>query len=305
MGPEFVLLELAKKRYLVFTHDDALAAGVSDRTIRRRVSSGRWTALYRRVYVPAELPIGWEQYVMGACLACGPDAVASFASAEVIWDFADVLEAPHVSIPKASSRRLTGVEVHRTSRLDGVGARGFRVTHPMRTLVDLASRRSEETIERYLDDAHRRRLIAIERFGRYLGEPSVANRPGVALLRELVSFRDPSAPIASDLETIFFRLLRDHGLPLAVPQHFVETLDGGKFIDFAYPDAGLAIEVDGYAQRANRAAFGYDRARQNELEQLGWSFRRFTWEHVRYEPVGVACSVGRALRLRPVRWKPV
>ena len=82
------------------------------------------------------------------------------------------------------------------------------------------------------------------------------------------------------------------------------TRDGEKFIDFAYPDLGLAIELDGYADRANRVAFDGDRARQNVLEELGWSFRRFTWTQVREQPSGVACTVGLALGLRPVRWEP-
>jgi hypothetical protein len=303
MDPEGALLEMARKQYHVFSHEQAIAIGVPARTIRRRVETKRWRTLHRGVYASADMA-GWEQRVIGACLACGSPATASYSSAEVIWDFTPKLDVPHVTVPPTTYRKRAGVEVHRSDRLDAVGCRGFRVTHPMRTLLDLASCRAEEIVERYLDDAHRRGLIAIRRFQQFLGEPAYAKKPGAALLRDLLAYRDPDAPIGSDLETIFFRVVRMAGLPLPVPQHPVVTLDGLKYIDFAYPAAKLAIEVDGYAQRANPGAFEYDRARQNDIEELGWTFRRFTWDQVRNESAGVACKVGLALGLRPVRWRP-
>jgi very-short-patch-repair endonuclease len=305
MGAEVALLEVAREQYLVFTHGQAVDAGLSARTISRWVETGRWTVIHRGVYVSSSVPIGWEQHVIASCLACGLQACASFSSAEVVWEFASTLDVPHVTIPSASRRQHTGIDLHRRSRLDAVNARGFRVTHPMRTLLDLTPMRSEETVERYLDSAHRRGLVGIRRFSTYLEEPDIARRPGAKLLRQLVAHRDPDAAIDSDLETLFFRALREAALPLPVPQHPVETLDGVKYIDFAYPDNLLAIELDGYADRANRRSFENDRARQNDLEQLGWSFRRYTWTQTRGRPAAVAANVGLALGLRPVRWKPV
>jgi putative AbiEi antitoxin of type IV toxin-antitoxin system/uncharacterized protein DUF559 len=306
MGPEGRLLQVAKSQHLVFTHGQALDVGMSPRTIRRRVEDGRWRRIHKAVYLSSGAPFGWQQRVMGACLACGPEAAASYTSAELVWRFTSdlALEVPHVTIRGASYRRHPGIVVHRCYRLDAISSDGFRVTHPMRTLLDLAPHRPEETIERYVDDAHRRGLVAVRRFQHYLDEPDISSRPGADLLREILSYRDPDAPIDSDLETIFFRVLRGAGLPLPVPQHPVMTRNGEKFIDFAYPDEHLAIELDGYATRANRQAFDYDRARQNDVEELGWTFRRFTWTQVRAQPAGVACSVGLALGLRPVRWKP-
>ena len=304
MGPERELIELASRQYYVFTHRQAVGVGFSPRTISRWVETGRWKVLHRGVYVGSGVTVGWQQRVMGACLACGPGAACSHSSAEVVWEFGSVLDAPHVTVPITSRKRHPDIEIHRSRSLDAVGHRGFRVTHPMRTLLDLVPKREEETIERYLDNAHRRGLIAVRRFDRYLAEPRNAKRPGSALLRRLLAARDPDRPIDSDLETIFFRAVRGTGLPPPLPQHPVETLHGMRYIDFAYPDQHLAIEVDGYADRANREAFEYDRARQNDIEELGWAFRRFTWRMLRSDPTGVAITVGRALGLRPVRWKP-
>jgi very-short-patch-repair endonuclease len=303
MGPEARLRRIAASQYSVFDHRQALEAGFSASTIQRRVRAGVWKNLYRRVYVDASVRLRWQQLVFGSCLACGPDAVASYDSAEVVWGFTTDVSSVHVTVPIASARRHPAIKIHRSRRQDLARLDGFRVTNPMRTLLDLAPLRQVELVERYLDDAHRRGLIAIQRFERFLAEPDITSRPGTKVLRELLTYRDPEVPIGSDLETMFFRTLRTAGLPLPQLQHPVDTRHGRRYIDFAYPDQRLAIELDGYGERANRFAFEYDRARQNDIEELGWHFRRFTWRQVRADPVDVAFTIGRALGLRPVRWR--
>ena len=303
MDPEGALLELAARQHHVFTHHQAVALGVPPRTVRRRVETKRWRVLYRGVYATVELP-GWEQPVTASCFACGPDASASHSSAEAIWEFTDVVDVPHVTVPATTYREHRGITVHRSGRLDAVRHNGFRVTHPMRTLLDLTPLRPEETIERYLDAAHRRGLVAIRRFQEYLNEPSIARRPGAALLRELLSFRDPDRPIESDLETLLFRPLRTSGLPVPVVQHWVETRHGRKRVDLAYPEHKLALEADSWEYHGTFAAFESDRARRRDLVALGWNTLPFTWKQLRADPIGSVCDVGLALGLRPVRWKP-
>ena len=304
MDPEGTLLRLATKQYLVFTHEQAVTLRVPSRTIRRRVETKRWQVLHRGVYATAVLP-GWQQPAIAACFACGTEAIASHASAEAIWEFVDLVDVPHVTLPARSYRERRGIEVHRSRRLDAVWRRGFRVTHPMRTLLDLAPFRPELTIERYLDSAHRRGLVAIRRFQTYLDEPTIRRRPRAGFLRELLSVRDPDRPIESDLETVLFAPLRVCGLPLPVPQYWVETRHGPKRIDFAYPDHKLALEADGWDIHGTPVAFEADRARQRDLEALGWHVFPFTWKQLRADPIGSACEVGLALGLHPIRWKAV
>jgi very-short-patch-repair endonuclease len=62
-------------------------------------------------------------------------------------------------------------------------------------------------------------------------------------------------------------------------------------IDFAYPDAMLAIEIDGFNSHFGKRAWQYDRARQNELAALGWTVVRFTWEDMRRRPSHVASLI--------------
>ena len=55
-------------------------------------------------------------------------------------------------------------------------------------------------------------------------------------------------------------------------------LDGKKyFIDLAYPDELVAIEVDSWEHHGRvRSAFDYDRSRANALVAHGWSVLHFT-----------------------------
>lgn len=71
---------------------------------------------------------------------------------------------------------------------------------------------------------------------------------------------------------------------LGARQH---PLAGTRYrLDYAWPPARLAVEVDGYASHAGLEAFGYDRERQNALVLAGWTVLRFTWAHVRDRPGG-------------------
>jgi very-short-patch-repair endonuclease len=304
MGPESLLLRIAVKQHSVFSHEQALNVGVSARTVQRRVQTGRWRRLFRRVYVDASIDVGWKQRVAGSCLACGPQAVASHGSAEVVWGFADDVIVPHVTVPLGSDRRHPDIEIHRSRRLDRASNDGFRVTNPMRTLLDLAGCRPDVLLERYVDTAHRRGLIAIRRLQEYLAEPRNLCRPGAGRLREIVHARDPDRPIESDLESVLFAPLRTCRLPLPVPQYWIETRHGRKRIDFAYPDHKLALEADSWDIHGWSEAFERDRARQRDLEELGWHVLPFTWAQLRADPIGCAVSVGLALGLRPVRWRP-
>jgi len=85
-------------------------------------------------------------------------------------------------------------------------------------------------------------------------------------------------PGRSDLESRAMRAINDDGLPLPIAQYplvrpFTEK---DAFIDLAYPEHKLAIELDGWETHGLRDAFDRDRYRANELVMLGWRVIRFT-----------------------------
>jgi hypothetical protein len=290
MHPEAKLHLVSRLQYSVFTTRQARDAGISDRVIRLRVARGLWIRLFRAVYLPSSVRVDWPQRVMGACLACGEDALASFDSALVVWGLTTSIGKPHVSIPESDRRNCDGIEVHRVTKLDVTTHQRFRVTNPMRTLVDAASFVPEKKLARMLDALHRRGLVDLDRFACFLEE-----RRGPRVLRDLVEVRNPSRAMDSDFETDFLGLLQDAGLPLPIPQYAVETLNGTRYIDFAYPDHMLAIELDGGITHSTALQLRSDRARQSDLEALGWRFRRFRWHQVHNQFDTVARSLDRAL----------
>jgi very-short-patch-repair endonuclease len=174
----------------------------------------------------------------------------------------------------------------------------------MRTLLDLGEIYPEELVERSLDKLHRQGWIELTRFAAYLERPEHRAVPGSGRLREMVAARTSGRPIGSDLESILFPAMRKIRMPLPVTQHPVGTPNGVRYIDYAYPDAKLAIELEGFEQHGlDRATFEDDRDRFNDLRDLGWEFRQFTWKTTTADPVAVAIRIARAIGLQPCRWK--
>jgi very-short-patch-repair endonuclease len=66
------------------------------------------------------------------------------------------------------------------------------------------------------------------------------------------------------------------GLPEPTQQHRVRVGNRRYYIDLAYPDLKLAIEIDGWDGHRTRSAFDDDRARANDLVVAGWRLLRFT-----------------------------
>lgn len=78
---------------------------------------------------------------------------------------------------------------------------------------------------------------------------------------------------ASELELLFLRLCRQHGLP--VPETNVPI--GRYRVDFMWRDRGLIVETDGYRYHRGSVAFKEDHARDNHLMALGRDVLRFTY----------------------------
>lgn len=103
----------------------------------------------------------------------------------------------------------------------------------------------------------------------------------------------------SPLETRFRRLLLHAGLPEPDAQYEIRRSDGSFVarVDFAYPSARLAIEVDGYAFHSSRQRWEADRIRANRLADVGWQALRVTKTAMR-EPDEILGIVRRALAAR-------
>jgi very-short-patch-repair endonuclease len=84
---------------------------------------------------------------------------------------------------------------------------------------------------------------------------------------------------------------------LSMPACQWPCLDEGftAYIDFAYPEHGLAIEADGYRWHSGRHAWEADRKRMSELASRGWRVIQVTWIQLKYEREAVIDRIRRAL----------
>jgi hypothetical protein len=152
------------------------------------------------------------------------------------------------------------------------------VTTPERTLLDVAGVVSRDLVEEALDDTLRRGLSSLARLRWRLEEVGGVGTPGTAPLREMIEARSAGGIPQSVFETRWLRIMRRAGLPQ--PELQYEIRDGGRLVarvDFAYPDAKLAIEAEGRRWHTGRVRFEQDLARRNALTKLRWQVIHVTW----------------------------
>ncbi len=287
---------LAATQHGVLSRAQALDAGLSERAIERRLASGLWKVVFAGVYVPRPVPSSWRQRLMAAVLYGGHGALASHRSAAALWGLEGAAEGP-VEISVKAGRRIAGVVVHRRRPADHppvVLIDNIPTTGIERTLLDVAAVAPPHRVAPALDEALRRRLTTIEAVFDAL---PARGRAGTKTLRELLAARDDrDGLLESQLESALLHLVREHGLPLPVPQHRVS--DGGAVVarlDFAYPSHRLGIETDGYRWHGGVERWKRDLRRENRLKLLGWTVLRFSWEDVHDRPESVAGQIRTAL----------
>lgn len=294
------LSDTANRQFGAFTAAQSLASGLPRATRHRWVQEGRLLRLHAGVYAFAGSPNSWERSLMAAVLAGGPGAVVSHRSAARLWDLlkSDDIE---ITVPRASCPRLAGVTMHRHDDLVHRHVsrwKGFPVTKPARTIVDLGAVLPSADIEDVLDRALARRMFSIAAVEWALTELSRQGRHGTAVVTRILDERAlGKEPADGLLEPRMARLLRRAGLPAAVFQHRVHSPEGRFLaqVDFAYPELLLAIEVDGFESHGSPSAMGKDFVRQNGLVPYRWRVLRFTWAQVNHQPQYVAATIGRVL----------
>lgn len=103
----------------------------------------------------------------------------------------------------------------------------------------------------------------------------------------------------SPLESVFRYLVHMAGLPPPVDQYDVvagELLIGR--VDFAWPEAMLVVELDGYEFHRGYGVFRDDRRRDRALELSGWRVLRYTKADLDEEPDVVITEVRAVLNDR-------
>ncbi|MGH2937776.1 MAG: hypothetical protein ACRDPE_06610, partial [Solirubrobacterales bacterium] len=179
---------------------------------------------------------------MAAVLVCGDDAALSHRSAAELWGIGyEEKGRIDVSIRRRSMIRRSGVKVRARPTLGAssvVVRFGIPVTHPVQTLIDLATELKPMRLERAVNEADKLDLVDPESLRAALD--GYVGMPGVRALRTMLD-RHTFRLSDSDLEVLFRPLALSGGFPLPLSKHWVL----GYETDFYFPDHDLIVETDG------------------------------------------------------------
>jgi hypothetical protein len=289
--PDTLIAALAKRQRGYVTRRQLLDAGMGERAIKYRRTTGRLIPVYNGVYAVGHVPTLPPDRAVGALLACGSDAVLSHGSALALWGIFKRWEMPfEVTAPSLHSRR--GIRVHRAglNRRDIRIHLGIHVTSPARTLLDVCPRLREKTLIRAVNDL---------RLARQLRLPDLADllqrfprNPGAKRLYPFLNAA--GGPTRSEFEDAFVEFARRFGLP----QPLVNTHVAGVEVDAFFPRERLIVELDSWGFHSSRDMFEGDRDRDTDMLALGLSTVRITWDRLIYEPANEAERLLRILEAR-------
>ncbi|HTN81285.1 MAG TPA: hypothetical protein VMK16_16555 [Acidimicrobiales bacterium] len=275
------------------------------RQIEGRLAVGAWSLMRPNVYALAGAPHTWEQAVLAAVLAGGSDVSASHGTAGQMRSVKHVVaDEIEVVASLGHHKRLDGVIGHRSGALfesDLTVYRSIPMTTVARTLVDVSGRLTERQLGQAIDDALRRRILRLDDLRRTAGRLGTAPGRSMRKVHAALALRVPGYdPLDSDLETRTLRLIAAAGLPVPRQQHPIVLSGIQVHLDLAYPEAQLAIELDGWEWHKGRSAFDDDRWRDAELVKIRWMNLRVTAtmsDHMIVDVIGAALAD--RLRTRP------
>lgn len=221
---------------------------------------------------------------MAAILSCGEGAALSHRSAAALWNIGtERRNRIDVSIRRRCRHRRAGIRAMSRSSLrreDITSRDGIPVTHPARTLVDLATELGTKALERAVNEADKHNLIDPENLRSALD--GFAGEPGVHPLRVLLD-RHTFRLSDSDLEILFRPIAAAAGVPQPLTKEVVEDHE----VDFFWPVLGLVVETDGLRYHRTASAQTRDRLRDQTHVAAGLTILRFTHWQVKYDPAHV------------------
>ncbi|WP_251093837.1 endonuclease domain-containing protein [Streptomyces sp. Caat 7-52] len=205
--------------------------------------------------------------------------------------------------PELGARQgLTEVRIHRIPlpESDIASRAGLRVTRVPRTLADLLRAGPRDDALVAVESALAFRRVGGQRRAPVTTLAAVylaleAPRLGATRARDWARLVDPRA--GSPAETMARLRMLDAGLR-PEPQAEVHTPDGRRrYLDFLFREAGLAVEIEGYAYHGSRDAHRRDIARFNQVLQCPEVRRllRFSAEDVFHRPAWMIEQIRAAL----------
>jgi very-short-patch-repair endonuclease len=267
--------ELARRQWGVLTRAQLAEAGLRDHGVAEWIRDGRLHRLHRGVYAYGHDRLRIEGRWLAGVLACGPGAVLSHGSAAQLWELRQSNSAfIDVTVPSRAGRiRRKRIRIHRSGRLapeEVTVHNGIRVTTVARTLLDLADVLDAQALRRAVTEAE-----YTNRFDLTSLNAVVENSPGRRTRKLMTAASEGRRHrTRSPLEDRFLALVERWGIEDPECNVWLE----GYEVDCLWRRVGLAVELDGLAAHATRAAVKRDRKKDRALWRAGIRTIRLTGE---------------------------
>jgi very-short-patch-repair endonuclease/predicted transcriptional regulator of viral defense system len=291
-----ILIGIAAKHQGLVTRKQLLEAGLTRHTIDARVRCGLLRRLHAGVYQfgPVAAPHARER---AALLAC-EGGVISHRSAAALWQMIPEQRARDpvdvVLCRQGHRGERPGIRMHRGAPANDeiTAIEDVPITKPARTLLDIVSM-SARDLDRAIGAGERLQPDLREQLAMLMRR--YPKRRGSQTLRILLA--DPSSGTftRSQAEEKLLELVRAAGLPK--PE--MNVLLHGYEVDCLWRDAGLVVEVDGYAFHRSQHAFVHDRRRDSVIIAAGMRVLRLTWRQLTRERDRTLAQLAQALVTRP------
>jgi hypothetical protein len=278
------------------TRNQALAAGLTEKAIRWRVASARWSVVHPQVFLTEPGRSGWDLKAVAALLHVGRPSALHGVSAGHAWTLLNRPDDPiEVVVPIGRSGRVRdGIRIVRSrhfgERLDPA-AWPHRVT-AAHTVFDLAAGHPLDRAVALMAKAQQLHLCTAQQLREALdARPRLAQR---RLLLEALGAVGDGVESAAE-----YRYVRDveraHGLPVGRRQALAARQ---RHRDTAYAEVRVVVEVDGRLGHEGWAAQAVDRRRDIDGAVTGWLTVRPTWLEVAHAPCSLAVDLDAIFRTR-------
>jgi hypothetical protein len=284
------LAMLAGAQHGLFHIDQAIALGIARRAVTRCGSSGSLERIHPQVWrFPASPDTELQRIVAGA-LQVGPLAIPSHESALWLGGVTNIPFAVVTTVGPEDNQRHPGIRVHRMCDLHPefvTEVDGIRCTTIARAVVDVSSVFRRDRLDDLIDRVTiTDRLTSLGAIDRALRRANTRGRRNIQLLRTLLDRRRPTGSTPrSEAERLADELISRSSLPRPLHEYPHPAWElGDAFVDRAWPEAMLILEVDSRSWHARERAMTKDRARDRSAGRAGWFTARTTYTELRDEP---------------------
>ncbi len=289
---------IASRQLGLVTHPQLLDAGVGGARIGRWVRRGLLHPRHRGVYAFGHRAAPRYAEELAAVLACGPGAFLSHASAAYLWGLRPRPKDGLIDVTVVGRhvRSREGIRVHRCRSLhrrDVTSINGIPVTSVARTIVDLAGQLAEEReLERAVHEAVVRKQVSMSAV-----RAAVARYPGRRGSARLVVLVQPGGRTTATrlgAEERLFQAVRRSGLPQPMVNERIEGFEP----DLYWPEARLAVELDGLDFHSTSTKIERDHFKDIKLREKRIEVLRFTGRQVTRELEMVLVAIAREYERR-------